>query len=149
AIGARQVPAITAEKDSDVNLVFLALEPAEEAAHPVETVASFDDELFLVVGEFSPGHVEPQLALFRRAVKFRELRWIGRLAPGLDRIVRDRLRGSGDDEIHVELDDVPESMARRAGAKRVVEREQPRLRRFVRDAALTALEPLREPVNRG
>ena len=54
----------------------------------------------------------------------------------------------GHDEVHVELDDVAEAMARRAGAERVVEREQPRLRIFVGDAAAAALEPLAEHVQR-
>ena len=67
-----------------------------------------------------------------------------RLAPRLDRALLDRLRRIGHDEIHVELDDVAEAVAGRAGAERVVEREQPRLRIFVRDAARAALEALGE-----
>src|SRR5262249_44072927 len=59
----------------------------------------------------------------------------------------DRLRRVGYDEIHVELDDVAEAVARRTGAERVVERKQPRLRIFVRDAALPAFEALGEDVD--
>jgi hypothetical protein len=74
-----------------------------------------------------------------------------RLAPRLDRALVDRLRSIGDDQVHVELDDVAEPVARRAGAERVVEREEARLRRFVRNAARAAFETLGEldPVNSG
>ena len=53
----------------------------------------------------------------------------------------------GHDEIEIELDDVAEPVARRAGAERVVERKQPRLRRFVREVAVLALEPLAEDMH--
>ena len=44
AVRARQVAAIAAEKHADVDLVLLALEPAEEAADAVVVVAAVDDE---------------------------------------------------------------------------------------------------------
>src|SRR6185295_17557610 len=58
-------------------------------------------------------------------------------------------RSSDLDEVHVELDDVAEPVAGRTRAERVVEREQPRLRILVRDAAATALEAFAEPVSCG
>ena len=55
ALRTRQVPTVAAQEHSDVNLVFLPLQPAEEALHPfVSTPAcqvSFDDELFLLIGQ--------------------------------------------------------------------------------------------------
>ena len=42
ALGARQVAAVPAQEHADVHLVFLALEPPEEAAHALEVVAAVD-----------------------------------------------------------------------------------------------------------
>ena len=44
-------------------------------------------------------------------------------------------RRIGHDQVHVQLDDVAEAVADRAGAERVVEREQPRLRHLVLEVA--------------
>ena len=82
----------------------------------------------------------------RRALQLGELRAVVRLAPRLDRVLLDRLRRIRHDQIHVELDDVAEAVADGAGAERVVEREQPRLRHLVLDVAGAALEALAEPV---
>jgi hypothetical protein len=65
-----------------------------------------------------------------------------RLAPRLDGILLDRLGRIGHHEVHVELDDVAEAVAGGARAERVVEREEARLRIFVRDPASAALEQL-------
>ena len=142
AVRAREIPAIAAEKDADVHLVFLLVEPAEEAANAFVVVVAVDDEAPLLVGQLPPRDVEGNLRLARDALQFGELRAIVRLAPGLDGVLRDRLLRIGHDQIHVELDDVAEPVAGRARAERVVEREQPRLRVFVADAARTALESL-------
>ena len=75
-----------------------------------------------------PRHVEPEPRRFGRALQLGELRAVVRLAPRLDRVLLDRLRRIGHDQIHVELDDVAEAVADSAGAERIVEREQPRLR---------------------
>ena len=130
-----------------MDLVFLPLEPAEEAADArvlLRILGAFDDEVLLLVGQVLPRHVEKHLRLLRRALQLRELRAVVRLGPRLDRALLDRLLRIRHDEIHVELDDVAEAVAGRAGAERVVEREQPRLRILVRDAAGAALEALGE-----
>src|SRR5690606_468630 len=94
AIGARQVPAVPAEEHANVHLVLLPLQPAEEAANPVvlPLSVSFDDEPALVAGELAPRHVEPDAALARGALQFRQLRPVVRLAPRLDGALVDRLR---------------------------------------------------------
>ena len=78
-----------------------------------------------------------------------ELRTIVRLGPRLDSALLNGLRRIGHHQIHVELDDVAEAVTRRAGAKRVVEREQARLGIFVGDAAGAALEALGEAMRDG
>ncbi len=142
----RQVAPIAAEKYPDVNLVLLALEPPEESLHSlVAGAVAVDHETLLVVGQFGPGHVEAQTAHLGGALQVGQLRAVVRLAPGFNRVLRDRLRGIGDHEIHVEFDDVPESVAQRTRAKGVVERKQPRLRQLVRNVTLAAFESFAEP----
>jgi hypothetical protein len=144
AIGAGEVAAIAAQEHADVHLVLLPLEPPEEAADPVVGAIALGHERALVVGQLRPGDVEPGARFARRPFELRELRAIVGLAPRFDGALVDRLRRIRNDQIHVQLDDVAEPVAGRAGAERVVEREQPRLRRLVRDAAGAALETLRE-----
>ena len=146
AVVARQVAAITAQEHADVHLVLLALEPAEEPLHALVVAAAFDHELPLGVRQVAPRHVETQGRRLGGALELRETASIVRLGPRLDRAGVDRLGRIGHDERQIELDDVAEPVARRARAERVVEREQPRLRHFVRNAARPALEPLAEPV---
>ena len=109
----------------------------------------FDDEALFVVGHVRPLDLEGHLRLFRRALQLRELRAIVRLRPRLDGAFLDRLGGIRHHQIHVQLDDVAEAVARRARAERVVEGEQPRLRILVRDPALPALEAFRKEMNTG
>ena len=157
AAGTREVSAISAEKHADVYLVFLALEPAEEPADPFvaltracrRVVAPVDDEPLLVGGQLGPGDVEAHFAFSRGPFQLGQLSAVVRLAPRLDGALADRLRRIGDDEIHVELDDVAEAVAGRARAERVVEREQPRLRIFVGDPARAAVEALGEDDRNG
>ena len=147
AVGARQIAAIAAEEHADVHLVFLLLEPLEEAADAVVVVAiALDDEPALVLREIGPRHVEAHAVRLGDALQRRQVRAVVRLGPRLDRALVDRLRRIGHHEIEVQLDDVAEAVAGRAGAERVVEREQARLRILVGDVAGAALEALGELV---
>src|SRR5262249_35309954 len=144
AVRAGKVPAVPAEEHANVHLVLLPLQPAEESADAVELVRALDDERLLFVGELRPRDVEANPRFLRSPLQLRELRPIVRLAPRLDGALLNRLRRIGHDQIHVELDDVAEAMARRTGAERIVERKQPRLRILVRDGAAPALEAFGE-----
>src|SRR5204862_3779030 len=84
AVRTGQVSAIPAEKDADVHLVLLPLEPAEEPADAVVVVAALDDEVLLLAGQLGPWHVEAELALARAPFQLGELRPVMRLAPRLD-----------------------------------------------------------------
>src|SRR5439155_26015790 len=79
AIGTGQVPTIAAQKHPNVDLVLLALEPAEEAANAVEIVRTLDHKSLLVVAQISPGNVEGNLRLLRCALEHGELRPVVRL----------------------------------------------------------------------
>ena len=125
-----------------MNLVFLLLEPAEKPADAAVVLAAVDDQSPLLVREVGPRHVETDPALARRALEIGKLRAVVRLAPRLDGALLHGFRRIGHHEIHVELDDVAEAVAGRAGAERVVERKQTWLGILVSDAARTALEAL-------
>jgi hypothetical protein len=122
-------------------------EPREEAAHagPGPAVA-VDDEPPLLGREVAPRHVERHADRLRHLLQIGEVRTVVRLGPRLDGALGDRLGLVGHHEIDVEFDDVAEAVAGRAGAERVVEREQARLRRLVRQGARPALEALAEDV---
>src|SRR5262249_8349938 len=153
ALGTGQVSPIPAQENADVNLVLLSLEPPEEPADPgvadFRIRAAADDEFLLGLRQLRPGHVDPHVALARGLLQLRELGAVMRLAPRLDRALLNRLGRVRHDEVDVELDDVAEAVATGTRAERVVEREQPRLRVFVRDAARPALETLGEFVDSG
>ena len=140
-----------------MHLVLLPLEPPEEpldavvlgdAARRTGRKRPVDDEEALLVGEILPRDVEAQPRGPRHALQVRKAVAIVRLAPGLDRAFVDRLPLVRDDQVHIQLDGVAEAVARRTGAERVVERKEPRLRRFVRQPAAPALEALAESVRR-
>ena len=150
ALRARQVAAIPAEEDAHVHLVLLPFEPGEEAADPgVLAAVALDDDAALGVGQILPGRVEVDAQASGLALERGQLRAVVRLGPWLDGAAADRLGGVGHHQVEVQLDDVAEPVARRAGAKRVVEREQARLRRLVGDLAPAAFEPLGELVPDG
>src|SRR5215203_2135886 len=94
--------------------------------------------------EINPRYIEPDGAGLGSALQLREMRAVMRLGPRLDRALVDRLLLIRHDQLQVQLDNVAEAMAGRAGAEWVVERKQARLRIFVWDPAGPALETLRE-----
>src|SRR4029079_13709897 len=122
AIRTCEVSAVTAQEHTDVHLVFLPLEPAEETADAIVVVTAFDDESLLLISQARPRNVQPELRHTGRSFQFRELGPVVRFAPRLDRALRDRFGRIGHDQIHVELDDVAEAVAGRARTERVVER---------------------------
>ena len=147
AVRAGLIPAVAAQEYPDVHLVFLAFEPLEEAVDAFVGVAvAVKDDAALLVGELVPGHVEADVGGLRGALERGEVRPVVRLAPRLDRVLLDRLLLIGDDQVEVELHHVAEAVTGRARAERVVEREQPRLRQLVEDAAGAALEAFAEDV---
>ena len=130
-------------------LVLLALEPPEETADAIELEAVALNHQALVLGrQILPRHVERDVELLRRSFHLRELRLVVRLGPWLHCPLPQGFRPIGHDQVHVELDDVAEAMARGAGAERIVEREEPGLRVFVGDAAPATLEALAEHMAR-
>src|SRR5262249_15370095 len=98
ALRTREIPAVAAPEHTHWLLVLLALEPAEDPLHafPRRAVA-VDDEAPLLIRELGPRHVEPH-ALAGDALQLRQLRAVVRLAPRLDRVLKDRFRPIGNDQ---------------------------------------------------
>ena len=147
AVRARLVAAIAAEEHADVDLVLLLLQPLEEAADAVVVVViALDDEAALGFRQIGPRRVQPDVVRLGDALQRGQVRAIVRLGPRLDRALVDRLGLIGHHQVQVQLDDVAEAVAGRAGAERVVEREEAGLRVLVGDVAGPALEALGELV---
>src|SRR6266853_2209983 len=106
----------------------------EEAADAAETTVTIDDQLLLLGIEFVPGNVQRNPRLAREAFEFGEQRPVFWLSPRLDRTFIQGLALVGDDEVEIEIDGVAETLATRAGAVRIVEGKQARLRFFVATA---------------
>src|SRR5690606_37523274 len=103
----------------------LALEPAEEAADArIATRAalgriSVDDPRTLVGRQRAPGYVQPNAPRLGGAFEQREMSAVVGLAPRLDGVVVDRLRGIRHDQVEVEFDDVAEAVTQRTCAERI------------------------------
>ena len=91
-----------------------------------------------------PRHIHRHAMLLRRPLQLREVRPILGRVPRIDRALVERLRFVRNDQVEIEVDRIAESLAARAGAKRIVEREQPRLRLAINPMASLALERRRE-----
>ena len=79
-------------------------------------------------------------------LQLRQLSAVVGLGPRLDRALLNRLVLVGHHQIEVELDDVAETMARRARPEWIIERKQPGLGCFVGQLARLAFKPLAEHV---
>ncbi len=71
---------------------------------------------------------------------------IARLRPRLDRALVEREAAVGKHQVEIEIDRVAESLAAGTCAKRIVEREKPRLGIFIADIAGLALKRFAEAV---
>src|SRR5579863_394001 len=69
---------------------------------------------------------------------------ITRLGPWFDRAIVERLARIRDDKIQIEVDRVAESLTARAGAPRIVKREEPWLRFLINRAVVLAFEAVVE-----
>ena len=148
---AGRVRAVLREQHADVHLVRLALQPVEEAPHPVPDAGpgglpvhplglAFQHPVAVLVLYLAPGGVERDAALLGVlldvGLAFLEA---GRL-PRADRAVAQALRLVRDDQAEVDADHAAKAPAGVAGAKRRVEREQARHRLAVVEVAVRAVQ---------
>ena len=150
ALRAGAVAAVAAQEHPHVHLVLLPLQGRKEPPDaPVAGPVPLHHEAPLRVRQLRPRHGGPDIVTAGGPFQVGEMRAIVRLAPRFDGALRDRLRLVRHDQVHVELDHVPEAVAGGAGPERAVEREQRRLGRLEGDSARTALEALAELVAHG
>ena len=128
-----------------MQLVFLTLQVIKESAHPRKTAFATDDHALMFLVEFHPRHVKRNFYLLGKALQFGVQRPVLRLSPGLNRTLSQSFPFVGNDQVEIEVDGVAESLAARARAIGIVEREQPRLGLLVTDVTALALEAIREP----
>src|SRR5207247_10267688 len=111
------VAAVAGEEDPDLHLVLLPFQPAEEAQDAREVVVALQHEAPLrllegrpplVPGDPAPPRETPEVVL--------EAPVMG-LVPGLDRPLGEALALVRDHEVQVDLDQVAEAVAGRAGAR--------------------------------
>ena len=129
-----------------MQLVLLALQIVEEAAHARELAVAFDDAAAGRSGSSSCQGTSsgmPRLRGRSASSRSHSGRYLG-LVQGSMAPSASVLRLVGDHQVQIEVDGVAEALAARAGAVRVVEREQARLGLFVAKIAALALEALRE-----
>ncbi len=142
AIRAVGIAAITAQEHAHVDFVFLGFHFGEEIVNRLHHHG------VLFGPQIPVRHIPAHLA----ARGFPELHaepLILRLGPGIHGAFIERQAGVRDHQIHVVIDGVAEALAARAGAHRIVEAEQARLRRHQFDAAALAGELLAEAQDLG
>ncbi len=127
-----------------MQLVLLALQMIEEAAHAGEFVFPLDNHSSLFRVEFRPGDIERNIRLSGEALQLGKQRAVFGLGPGFDGALVQGLRLVRYDQVKIEVDGVAEALAPRAGAVRVVERKQAGFGFLVAQMASFALETLGE-----
>ena len=129
AIGALGVAAILAEHHAHVQLVLLALHLREETMHALEALPCRAARISRAAsGSSRQGTSIGMPSVAACLLQLGEPGAILGPVPGIDGSVIQRQSLVGNDQVHVEVDGVAESLAARACAERVVEAEQPRLR---------------------
>src|SRR4051812_28068375 len=116
----------------------------EEAADSDEVLIAFHDGFVLLVRELVPWHIHRNLFIACPSPQLSEDGPVLRLRPWFDSSFSQCFRLIGDHQVHVEINGVAETLAPRAGAEGIIEREQPRLRLLVPYLAAAAFKPTRE-----
>src|SRR5262249_32612632 len=112
AIRTRRVTAIAAQKHANVQLVFLALEPAEESfdAREILLRVALENRVALRCGQVAEWHVDWNTLRARVLPHLHRKLSVLRLGPRLDRAVPQRPALVRHYAIEVEIDRVPEAL---------------------------------------
>ena len=141
-LGAHQIGAVARQQHPHVHAVAFALEPAKPAANALVFAVAFDDERFLLVGQFAPGFFGRNL--FALAEIEQAARPARSIEPRLDGAVAQRFAGVGNHQIEIDVDNPAEAAAGFAGAERTIERKEIRHRIAIRDLAMRAMQMIAE-----
>ena len=146
AIRALRIPAILAQHHPHVQLVLLLFHLRKKTINARKAPLAAQQCLPRLLRQLAPRHVHRHAQLRRLLAQLRKPRPVLRSIPRIDRPIRQRQPLVRNHQVQVEVHRIPKSLAARAGAKRIVEAEQPRLRFLARSVAAFALECATEPV---
>jgi hypothetical protein len=130
-----------------VHLVLAPLQPVEEAAQTAEAALGHPvvDQSQVGFAQLLERHVYRQPVVVGQGQQLLQFVGVSGGVPRRDGAVADRLGRIGDDQIHVDIDDVPESFTLRTCAPRTVVVEQPRLGFQVVASTCLAAQSAAEP----
>ena len=140
-----------------MHLVLAPFEPGKEAIQASKFAFwhATLDQFLLSNREFGVGYVDWQVIIVSQRQQLIQLMTVGGRVPGSDGTILEAPRGVGHNKIHVDVNDVAETLTVRAGSQRTVKVEQPRLQLRVLQLALftsqRAVKPQQlpgPPVNR-
>src|SRR6516164_9728400 len=104
-----------------MQLVFLALQVAEETPNPGKSLFTLDDQMAMFGLQSGPRDIERNSPRPGKALQFGSQGAVLRLGPRLNRAFAQSLRGVRDDSLEVEVDGVAEALAAGTGAIGVIE----------------------------
>ncbi len=140
AVRTDPVAAVARQEDAYVHLVSAPFQPAKPAANAVILAFSFDDPVALFLGQFFPRNIGADLLSRTELQQFPTFPLCGFRTPSFHRAIVDTEPRVGHHEIHVDIDDTPETATGLTRAKRAVEGEQIRRRFTIGDAATRTFE---------
>src|SRR5262245_51942071 len=151
ALGAEGIATIAAEENAHVQLVLLSIQIREKSvnSHPcapaaLARCAAVPDKFPFLVGQLAVGNIQPDALLTRDSLELMIKMPVARFRPRVDSAFLQGARGIRDHQFGIEVNGVSEAVAPRAGAIRIVEGKQSRLRLEITGPAILALEPLAE-----
>src|SRR2546425_4742877 len=124
---AGRLRAVAREEHAHVQLVAVGLDLLEEAIDAGELAVAVVDEAALALAQPLPRNLEIYPGPPRRLHELALVPLAGRVRPRLDRARAEAEGAVANDERLLVLEDVAEALALRAGAERMVEREEQRL----------------------
>ncbi len=136
--GAKTPPA--AQEHADVHLVFPPLQPGEKTLQPAKLPLRrpVKNQLPMPLGKLAERHVQGKVEVAGQGDQLFQFVGVRRRVPRGDGPFAQRLGRVGNDQVHVDADDVPETFALRTRPQRAVEAVQPRLGRRILDLAVLA-----------
>src|SRR5262245_60972103 len=138
AIRTRRVSSIAAQKDANVELVFLCFEIVEEVAYPVQY------KVELLAGQFADRSIERDSLSTGRLLELIEIDAVSRFGPRFDSALVQRKIAVRKHQIQIQVNRIAESLTSRARAERIVEGEQAWLGIFIANIAGLAFKRFAE-----
>ena len=136
-----------AQEHADVHLVLPPLQPGEKTLQPAKLPLGHpvQNQLPLPCRKLAERHVQRQVVIACQRHQLLQLVGIGRRVPRCNRPVAKRFARIGNDQIHVDADDVSKTLALGTRSQRTVETVEPRLGQRILDPAILAAQLRAEP----